>query len=404
MTPGPPARGQRSATAAPRPTPSVRVPNETLDRFLSSVGEMMLTTTRLRTAAEETGLAAHSTPVTRGFDQMDRAVGELKRRAMELRTTPLLRVFENLPRIARDVAEARGKRVELDYSGAELALDRSILDRLYDPLVHIVRNAADHGIEHPDDRAAANKEIKGRIEVGAAREGDSIRIEIRDDGKGIDLEAVRRKAVAAGLIHPGLAEDLPADEIADFIFRPGLSTATQVSEISGRGVGMDAVRTTIESLGGAVAVHTEPGIGTCTTILVPIAAAVQRVLLTRVGAGVIAFPIGKVERILEVSFDDIERSAGEAFISIDGAPTPVLDVAAAVGWTPSETKGDAPVTLLLSDVRGDHVAFQVDGLEGQQELYVKPLPRILAKLPILAGLTVLGNGEPIFLVDSNQLR
>jgi two-component system chemotaxis sensor kinase CheA len=382
----------------------VRVPNETLDRFLSSVGEMMLTTSRLRTTAEETGLAAHSTPVTRGFDQMDRAVGELKRRAMELRTTPLLRVFENLPRIARDVAEARGKRVELDYSGSELALDRSILDRLYDPLVHLVRNAADHGIEHPEDRAAANKEIKGRILVGAAREGDSIRIEIRDDGKGIDLEAVRRSAVEAGLIHPDLAEDLPADEIADFIFRPGLSTASQVSEISGRGVGMDAVRTTIESLGGSVTVHTEPGAGTCTTILVPIAAAVQRLLLTRVGAGVIAFPIGKVERILEVEFDDIERSAGEAFISIDGAPTPVFDVASAVGWTPNEAKGEGPVTLLLSDIRGDHVAFQVDGLDGQQELYVKPLPKMLARLPILAGLTVLGNGEPIFLIDSNQLR
>lgn len=366
----------------------------------------MLTTSRLRTAAEETGLANHSTPVTRGFDQMDRAVGELKRRAMELRTTPLLRVFENLPRIARDVAEARGKRVDLDYSGAELALDRSILDRLYDPLVHLVRNAADHGIELPEDRAAANKEIKGRIAVVAAREGDAIRIEIHDDGKGIDLDAVRRNAVEAGLIHPGLAEDLPADEIADFIFRPGLSTASQVSEISGRGVGMDAVRMTIESLGGTVTVHTEPGIGTCTTMVVPIAAAVQRLLLTRVGVGVIAFPIAKVERILEVELGEIERSAGDAFISIDDFPTPVFDVASAVGWVPNhaDAEGGGPVTLLMSEIRGERVAFLVDGLAGQQELYVKPLPRILAGLPILAGLTVLGNGEPIFLIDSNQLR
>ncbi len=365
---------------------------------------MMLTTSRLRNAAEETGLSTHSTPVTRGFDQMDRAVGELKRRAMELRTTPLLRVFENLPRIARDVAEARGKRVELDYQGSELALDRSILDRLYDPLVHLVRNAADHGIEHPEDRATAGKEIKGRIVVAAAREGDSIRIEIRDDGRGIDLDAVRANAIAAGLIHPGLAEDLPADEIADFIFRPGLSTAAQVSEISGRGVGMDAVRTTIESLGGVVTVHTEPGRGTCTTILVPIAAAVQRLLLTRVGAGVIAFPIGKVERILETEPAEIERSAGEAFVAIDGTPTPVFDVASAVGWSPLGGGDESPVTLLLSDLRGERVAFLVDGLAGQQELYVKPLPRLLAGLPILAGLTVLGNGEPVFLVDSNQLR
>ncbi len=389
----------------------MRVPNETLDRFLSSVGEMMLTSSRLRTAAEEAGLATVLAPVTQGFDQMDRSVGELKRRAMELRTTPLLRVVENLPRIARDVADARGKRVELEYSGSELALDRSILDRLYDPLVHLVRNAADHGIEDPEARAAAGKEIKGRIEVAAAREGDSIRIEIRDDGKGIDLGAVRERAVAAGLIHPDLAVDLPDDELADFIFRPGLSTAEEVSEISGRGVGMDAVRTTIESLGGSVRVSTELGVGTRTTILVPIAAAVQRLLLTRVGPGILAFPIGKVERILEVDAEDVEQSATESFVSIDGEPVHVIDVATAVGWAqaPRDPEGDTPgdpatATLLLGEVRGERVALRVDALAGHQELYVKPLPRILANLPMLSGLTVLGNGEPVFLVDSNQLQ
>lgn len=389
----------------------MRVPNETLDRFLSSVGEMMLTSSRLRTAAEEAGLATVLAPVTQGFDQMDRSVGELKRRAMELRTTPLLRVVENLPRIARDVADARGKRVELEYSGSELALDRSILDRLYDPLVHLVRNAADHGIEDPEARAAAGKEIKGRIEVAASREGDSIRIEIRDDGKGIDLGAVRERAVAAGLIHPDLAVDLPDDELADFIFRPGLSTAEEVSEISGRGVGMDAVRTTIESLGGSVRVSTELGVGTRTTILVPIAAAVQRLLLTRVGPGILAFPIGKVERILEVDAEDVEQSATESFVSIDGEPVHVIDVATAVGWAqaPRDPEGDTPgdpatATLLLGEVRGERVALRVDALAGHQELYVKPLPRILANLPMLSGLTVLGNGEPVFLVDSNQLQ
>lgn len=364
---------------------------------------MMLTSSRLRTAAQEAGLATHSTPVSQGFDQMDRSVGELKRRAMELRTTPLLRVVENLPRIARDIADARGKRVELEYSGSELALDRSILDRLYDPLVHVVRNAADHGIEDPDGRAAAGKEIKGRIEVVASRVGDSIRIEIRDDGKGIDLEAVRERAVAAGLLHKDLAGDLPADEIADFIFRPGLSTAQEVSEISGRGVGMDAVRATIESLGGTVGVHTELGQGTCTTILVPIAAAVQRLLLTRVGSGVIAFPIGKVEHIIEVDANEVEESAAESFVSIDGIPVLVLDVAHAVGWQ-RDAPGDAsPTTLLLSEIRGERVALRVDALAGHQELYVKPLPRILSRVPGLAGLTVLGNGEPVFLIDSNQL-
>ena len=390
----------------PRPAPSVRVPNETLDRFLSSVGEMMLATTRLRTTADEiTGAAAG---FAGGLDEMDRAVGELKRRALELRTTPLTRIMENLPRIARDVAQARGKSIEVTTEGAELELDRSILDRLYDPLVHVVRNAVDHGVEDPETRRAAGKPAVGQIRVSAAREGDSIRIAVADDGGGIDLEAVRAKAVAAGWIHPGLADDLPAEELVEFVFRPGLSTAAQVSEISGRGVGMDAVRATVEALGGAARLRTEPGVGTTTTLWVPIAAAVQRVLLVEVAGQMLALPIGKVERIVEVEARNVESSGGEAFVVVDDDPTLVLDLSGCVGWAPAgsrtETARRDSVPLLLTEVRGERVALRVDALAGQHELYVKPLPRMVAALPLLSGLTVLGDGRPVFLLDVNQLR
>ncbi len=390
----------------PRPPPSVRVPNETLDRFLSSVGEMMLTTTRLRTAAKD--FSAASAGFAGGLDEMDRAVGDLKRRALDLRTTPLARVMENLPRIARDVAGARGKAIEVRVEGAELELDRSILDRLYDPLVHVVRNAVDHGIESPEEREAAGKPQTGHLTISAQREGDSIRIAVADDGGGIDLEAVRAKAVASGWIHPGLAEDLPAHELVEFVFRPGLSTASEVSEISGRGVGMDAVRATVESLGGSVRLHTEPGAGTTTTLWVPIAAAVQRVLLTEVAGQKLALPIGKVERILEVDPAEVERSGGEAFVVVDDQPTLVLDLARCVGWLVAKAEDEPDskrsIPLLLTEVRGERVALRVDGLGGQHELYVKPLPRIVASLPLLAGLTVLGDGRPVFLLDVNQLR
>ncbi len=384
----------------PRPPPSVRVPNETLDRFLSTVGEVILTTSQLRTAAETNGIGQDAR-LSGGFDQMDRVVGELKRRALALRTTPLLRVMENLPRVAREVATRTGKRVEVTLVGAELELDRSILDRLYDPLVHLVRNAVDHGLESPEARKQAGKSESGALRIEATREKDAIRIAVSDDGAGMNLVALRERSVAAGLVHATLAEDLPPEELVELAFRPGLSTAARVSDISGRGVGMDAVRSTLESLGGAVWLETRPGAGTTAMLRVPIAAAVQRVLLVVLGGETVAVPISKVERIVELESGAIEGSAGECFALIDEEPVLVLDLAQRLGW-PTATNAAAP--LVIADLRGERVALRVDKLAGQQDIYVKPLPALLASLRVLAGLTVLGDGRPVFLLDLNQLR
>jgi two-component system, chemotaxis family, sensor kinase CheA len=383
----------------PRPPPSVRVPNETLDRFLSTVGEVILTTSQLRTAAETNGIGQDAR-LSGGFDQMDRVVGELKRRALALRTTPLLRVMENLPRVAREVASRTGKLVEVTLAGAELELDRSILDRLYDPLVHLVRNAVDHGLEAPDVRKLAGKPESGALRIEATREKDAILVAVRDDGAGMNLVALRERSVAAGLVHATLADDLPPEEIVEFAFHPGLSTAARVSDISGRGVGMDAVRSTLESLGGAVWLETRPGFGTTAMLRVPIAAAVQRVLLVVLGGETVAVPISKVERIVELESGSIEGSAGECFALIDDEPVLVLDLAQRLGW-PASTKAAAP--LVIADLRGERVALRVDKLAGQQDIYVKPLPALLASLRVLAGLTVLGDGRPVFLLDLNQL-
>lgn len=383
----------------PRPPPSVRVPNETLDRFLSTVGEVILTTSQLRTAAETNGIHQDAR-LSGGFDQMDRVVGELKRRALALRTTPLLRVMENLPRVAREVAARIGKRVEVTLAGAELELDRSILDRLYDPLVHLVRNSVDHGLETPEARVAAGKPEVGNLRIEATREKDAIRIAVCDDGAGMNLVALRERAVAAGLVHPTLADDLPPEEIVELAFHPGLSTAAQISDISGRGVGMDAVRSTLESLGGAVWFETRPGAGTTALLRVPIAAAVQRVLLVGLGDEIVAVPISKVERVVEVEAGAIEGSAGEAFALLDDEPVLVLDLAQRLGWA-SAANGDAP--LVIAELRGERVALRVGKLAGQQDIYVKPLPALLASLRVLAGLTVLGDGRPVFLLDLNQL-
>jgi two-component system chemotaxis sensor kinase CheA len=285
--------------------------------------------------------------------------------------------------------------------GAELELDRSILDRLSDPLVHLLRNAVDHGIEPPAERIAAGKSPVGRISIEARREKDTIRLSVGDDGAGIDLDAVRERAVEAGVVHPDLAADLNPEQIAALVFEPGLSTAASVSEISGRGVGMDAVRSTLESLGGSVEIASERGRGTTTTLVVPITAAVQRVLMLGVGAETVAIPIAKVERIEECPTERIERTGAEAFALIDGNLVPVLDLGARIAQ-PGAPRGKF-THLVLTEVRGERVALSAERVAGQQQIYVKPLPELLRSARALSGLTILGDGRPMFLLDPNQI-
>jgi len=404
---GPPAK----TVVAPQPPPTVRVKTEMLDRFLSTVGEVILNTSQVRTAAAGDGPERNADLGT-GLDRMDRVVGELQLRALDLRTTPLLRIVELLPRMARDIAQLSGKRVQVHIEGGELELDRSILDRLSDPLVHLIRNAVDHGIETPEARLEAGKPEIGRLDIEAQRVKDSIQISVRDDGRGMDLDAVRSRAVEKGLLHPDLAEDLPPHELVALVFLPGFSTAETVSAISGRGVGMDAVRVTIESLGGSVEIVTEAGRGTTTTLTVPITAAVQRVLLLALGNETVALPISRVERILELHSDQIETAGQESFVLIHDEPIPVLHLAAQLALDdgreheseePVGGERDSVVTLILTDVRGERIALRADRVSGQQQIYVKPVPELLASLRALAGLTILGDGRPVFVLDQNQL-
>jgi two-component system chemotaxis sensor kinase CheA len=358
---------------------------------------VILSSSQLRTAASDGAPPA----VAVGLDRMDRAVGDLQRRALELRTTPLRRIVEPLPRMAREIAQRAGKRVEVEVRNAEIELDRSILDRLSDPLVHLFRNAVDHGIEVPSLRLAAGKPEIGRIVVDARREKDLIHIAVRDDGAGIDLEALRSRAVSAGVVSSDLAEDLTAQDVAAFIFQPGVSTAAAVSEISGRGVGMDAVRATVEALGGHVELATEHGRGTTMTLVVPITAAVQRVLLVGIGKEIAAIPIAKVERILEVDQAAIERTGHDAFTLVDDDPLPVIDLARHLAFERGERRSRA--VLVLAEVHGEVMALEVDSIAGQQQIYVKPVPELLASRKVLTGLTLLGEGRPVFLLDINQL-
>jgi two-component system chemotaxis sensor kinase CheA len=406
--PVPAAAPAAAAAAEPAPAPAgratlapaatVRVQAGVLDRFLSSVGEVILCTSQVRDAAES---GAEGGRLEAGLDRMERVVGELQRRALDLRTTPLLRIVEPLPRAAREIARRAGKQVEVEIAGAELELDRSILDRLSDPLLHLVRNAVDHGIEAPGERAEKGKPETGRVAIDARREKGHVLIEVRDDGAGIDLERLRAKAVEAGILHPDLAADLTPAQTAALVFHPGLSTAAQVTEVSGRGVGMDAVRATVEALGGNVEIETRRGHGTATRLRVPITAAVQRVLLMSVAGETLALPIAKIERIVEVPAEAIERSGADAFATLGDELVPVLDLSQRLGLPAAAREGVQG--LVLVEVRGERIAFGASRVLGQQQIYVKPVPELLAGVRALAGFTILGDGRPVFLLDPNQV-
>lgn len=383
---------------------------EVLDRFLSTVGEVILSSNQLRTSAQRSGPATGK--LASRLDRMDRVVGDLQRRALELRTTRLERIVEPLPRLARDLAQRLGKRVQVEIHNADVELDRSILDRLSDPLVHLIRNCVDHGIEPVELRLARGKPETGSIRIDAARDRDSIRISVRDDGGGIDLDRVRERAVAAGLVIEDLAVDLPPDEIAALIFHPGLSTARSISEVSGRGVGMDAVRSAIEALGGKVELSSQQGVGTRFDLVVPVTAAIQRVLIVDAAGALSAIPVGRVERIVEIRREDVEIAPREAFALIDGEPLPLLFLSDVIAPLPPAEPGAAlprggaeraQLTLLLTDVRSERVALCVDRVRSQEQIYVKPVPELFAGLRALAGLTLLGDGRPVFLLDLNQL-
>jgi two-component system chemotaxis sensor kinase CheA len=241
----------------------------------------------------------------------------------------------------------------------------------------------------------------GHIAITAHREKDNVHISVRDDGAGLDLDGVLARAVEAGVLHADLADDLPPDAVAALVFEPGLSTAHAVSEISGRGVGMDAVRATIESLGGSIELVSERGEGTVTCLVVPITAAVQRVLMLGLADEIVALPISKVERIVEMGAESIERSGSDAFVLIDDELVPVIDLAQRVGLPSASEEG--PVSLVLTEIRGDRLALASQRIVGQQQIYVKPLPELLSGLRSLAGLTILGDGRPMFLLDPNQI-
>ena len=382
------------------PPRTVRVRAEMLDDFLDVAGELLLATARLREAGR-----AIPEPQRRehdeGVDRLQAIAKDLHRRVMSARMTPLTTLSARLPRAARDLARRTGKQVEVVVTGAEIEVDRALLDEIGDPVLHLLRNAVDHGIETAAQRIAAGKRPTGRIEVSARRERDRVILEVADDGRGMDAAALRRAAVARGAIGAEAAEALSDADVLLLACLPGVSTASQVTEVSGRGVGMDAVKRSAEALGGTLSIESHPGTGTRFTLRLPLTVAMQPVLLVRVGTEILAIPVSKVHGAAEARLELLERAGGAPQLAFGGGHVPVHDLGVLLGTGPNPQGGRRSIVVTDSDT--GRVGLAVDQLLGQQEAVLKPLHGPLCLVPGLSAVTVLGNGRPVFVLDIPRL-
>ena len=382
------------------PARTVRVRAEILDEFLDVSGELLLATARLRElgrAMPEAGRRAHE----EGVDRLQAIAKDLHGRVMSARMTPLTGLSDRLPRAARDLARRTGKQVEVVVSGSEIEVDRALLDEISDPILHLLRNAVDHGIETAVERIAAGKRPTGRIEVSARRERDRVILEVSDDGRGMDPDSLRRSAVARGAIGAEEAAALPDPEALLLACLPGVSTAGQVTDVSGRGVGMDAVKRSVESLSGTLAIESHRSAGTRFTLRLPLTVAMQPVLLVRVGQEVVAIPVSKVHGASQASVDALDRAGGAPQLAFGGGHVPVHDLGVLLGTGPAADGRRR--SIVITDGETGRVGLAVDQLLGQEEAVLKPLHGPLSLVPGLSAVTVLGNGRPVFVLDVPRL-
>jgi two-component system chemotaxis sensor kinase CheA len=395
-TPGAPAP---RAGGSAEPARTVRVRAELLDEFLDVAGELLLATSRLRElgrAMPEAGRRAHD----EGVDRLQAIAKDLNGHVMAARMTPIASLADRLPRAARDLARRTGKQVDVAVTGTEIEVDRALLEEISDPLLHLLRNAVDHGIETAAQRIAAGKRPTGRIEVSARRERDRVVLEVSDDGRGMDPDALRRSAVARGILSAEAAAALPEADALLLSCLPGVSTAGEVTDVSGRGVGMDSVKRAVEALSGTLAIESRRGAGTRFTLRLPLTVAMQPVLLVRVGSEIVAIPISKGHGAAEARLGALDRAAGSPQLSFGGAHVPVHDLGVLLG---DGVGGEGRRSVVITESDAGRVGLAVDQLLGQQEAVLKPLHGPLSLVPGLSAVTVLGNGRPVFILDVPRL-
>ncbi|MDE1981852.1 MAG: chemotaxis protein CheA [Betaproteobacteria bacterium] len=380
---------------------TIRVDTERLDQVLNLSGEIGLTKNRLNQLRTEILLGTTDPGTLRALDeavnQLDMLVVSLQNSVMKTRMQPIGRLFKKFPRLARDLARQLGKEVELVLSGEETEIDKTMIEDLNDPLVHLIRNAVDHGVESPEQRRAGGKPEKSLIHLQARQVGDHIIISIADDGKGMHPDTIRAKAIEKGLISPEIANNLDETQCLDLIFLPGFSTKDQISSVSGRGVGMDVVKTNIQKLNGTVSIQSEVGKGTVLTISLPLTLAILPVLLVRLGEQSFAVPLSMVREIISVKPELLQHVGGKANIVVRGEVLPVVSLAGMIGW---EESGASEVGVLMH-VENHSFILSVDGFDGHDDVVIKSMDTFRPKG--VAGVTMSSDGEIVLILDIKEL-
>ena len=380
---------------------TVRVDIEKLDVLMNLVSELIIAKNSLvSSASSEEG--SKSNDFNEQIEYLESVTTNLHESVMKVRMVPIESVVNKFPRMIRDFQKTLGKKMELYMTGEETELDRTVVDEIGDPLMHLLRNAADHGLESAEVRKERGKPEVGSIFLDAYQDGNNVVIEVRDDGNGIDTEKVKNKAIERGTITPEQAENMTSKEIIDLLFLPSFSTAAKVSEISGRGVGLDVVKSKIEALSGEVEVKTKLGEGSTWIIRLPLTLAIIQALMVVVGDEKYAISLGSIQTIEDIPAKDIKLVQAKEVIQLRGSVIPIIRLSDVLETTSTKSPDDNLIVVIVK--KGDKLAgLVVDELIGQQEIVIKSLGKYISKCKIISGATILGDGEVALIIDANTL-
>ncbi len=378
---------------------TVRVDIEKLDVLMNLVSELIIAKNSLVAASNTEGTR---TAASEHIEYLESVTTNLHESVMKVRMVPIESVVVKFPKMIRDLSKKLNKKMQLFMSGEETELDRTVVDEIGDPLMHLLRNSADHGLESAETRIQRGKPEVGSIYLDAYQDGNNVVIEVRDDGNGIDVEAVKEKALSRGTITPEQAENMSDKDIIDLLFKPSFSTAKQVSDISGRGVGLDVVKSKIESLSGEVEVKTKLGEGSTFIIRLPLTLAIIQALMVEVGHEKYAISLGTIQTIEDIAPEEIKFVQAKEVINLRGTVIPLIRLNEVLDIESSKSPDESLIVVIVK--KGDKLAgLVVDELMGQQEIVIKSLSKYINKCKIISGATILGDGEIALILDTNAL-